>query len=315
MRVYVGVTDHDWVAHLRMLRDRLAASGEFLDEVNFWQPSGGREFRALSEGDLFLFKLHSPDNFIVGGGAFARFSRLPSSLAWDAFGEKNGAPSFPEMQRRIAKYRRGDMDARTPFTIGCILLQAPFFLERTDWVPMPRGFPLNAVQGKTYDATAPEMAEVLQALRGLMARPTGARAADVTAPAMLGEPLPIRQRLGQGVFRVMILDAFARQCAVTGEKTLPVLEAAHVKAVAAGGLHATDNGLLLRSDVHRLFDSGYVTVTPDRRFLVSDRLKKEFDNGEEYYALSGAQIRLPRDPAFHPRREFLEWHADTVFLG
>jgi len=76
-----------------------------------------------------------------------------------------------------------------------------------------------------------------------------------------------------------------------------------------------DNGLLLRSDVHTLFDEGYVTVTPDHRFLVGKRLKKDFDNGEPYYPLSGTRIWLPGRAEDRPRREYLEWHADTVFRG
>ena len=81
MKLWVGVTDEDWFTQLSRLRP---------DEVNFWQPSGSRAFRALEPGELFLFKLHSPKNFIVGGGHFVRYSSLPASLAWDAFSEKNG---------------------------------------------------------------------------------------------------------------------------------------------------------------------------------------------------------------------------------
>jgi hypothetical protein len=62
--LYVGITDYDWFQFL---------SGQpSLDEVNFWQPGGRTNFRALQPGELFLFKLHSPRNFIVGGGVFAR---------------------------------------------------------------------------------------------------------------------------------------------------------------------------------------------------------------------------------------------------
>ena len=82
MKIWVGVTDEDWFARLSMLKP---------DEVNFWQPSGSRTFGALQSGEPFLFKLHSPKNFIVGGGFFASWKRLPVSLAWDAFGIKNGA--------------------------------------------------------------------------------------------------------------------------------------------------------------------------------------------------------------------------------
>jgi hypothetical protein len=91
-------------------------------------------------------------------------------------------------------------------------------------------------------------------------------ALPIEEPAMWGDPVFVRRRLGQGTFRVLVTDNYQRRCAVTGEKALPVLDAAHIRPVTEGGQHRLDNGLLLRSDVHRLFDTGYVTVTPDGRF-------------------------------------------------
>jgi len=75
MKAYVAVTDKDWFRFLSDLRKRLPATGDDLDEVNFWQPGGNRLFRTVAPGDLFLFKLHSPDNYIVGGGFFSHASR------------------------------------------------------------------------------------------------------------------------------------------------------------------------------------------------------------------------------------------------
>ncbi len=93
MRAFVAVTDKDWYQFLAGRPD--------LDEVNFWQPGGNRMFRTLKPGEPLLFKLHYPDNAIVGGGFFAHASLIEAGVAWDAFGEKNGAPSYPEMRRRI----------------------------------------------------------------------------------------------------------------------------------------------------------------------------------------------------------------------
>lgn len=132
---------------------------------------------------------------------------------------------------------------------------------------------------------------------------------------MYGEPTLVRPRLGQGGFRILVTDTYERRCAITREKALPVLEAAHIQSVSEGGQHRIDNGLLLRSDIHRLFDRGYVTVTPDHRFLVSRKLKEDFDNGEPYYPLHGGMLWLPKEANARPRREFLEWHADSLFKG
>ena len=306
MNLWIAVTDNDWFRFLR--------SQPHLDEINFWQPGASGTFRRLQPGEPFLFKLHAPENYIVGGGFFAHYSRLPATLAWEAFGEKNGTRTFEEMRARIGKYRRGFLDSREDPSIGCIILAQPFFFDEIDWAPIPDTFSLNIVQGKTYDTlNEPGRSLWLRVRRVLrMGQP-----AEVGEPQerMYGEPILVIPRLGQGTFRVMITDTYERHCAVTGEKALPTLEAAHIRPVASGGLHRIDNGLLLRSDVHRLFDQGYVTVTPDYRVRISRRLKGDFDNGEPYYPLDRQEIWLPKDSQARPFREFLEWHSDTLFRG
>jgi putative restriction endonuclease len=75
------------------------------------------------------------------------------------------------------------------------------------------------------------------------------------------------------------------------------------------------NGLLLRSDLHRLFDRGYITVDSDMRLVVGDRLKEHFENGRSYYPLKGQTIALPRNASDHPDRNLLRWHQENRFLG
>ncbi len=128
-----------------------------------------------------------------------------------------------------------------------------------------------------------------------------------------GEPQLIRPRLGQGAFRVLVTDTYSRRCAVTQERTLPALEAAHIRPYAEGGEHEARNGLLLRRDIHSLFDAGYVTVTPDLHFEVSRRIKEEFSNGKHYYALQGHKIDEPSDTTRRPDPEALAWHNESRF--
>lgn len=135
-------------------------------------------------------------------------------------------------------------------------------------------------------------------------------------PSGYGSPYLVRPRLGQGAFRVLVIDAYQRRCAITGERTLPVLQAAHIKPHASSGPHEVRNGLLLRADLRILFDRGYVTVTPDLRVEVSRRIKEDYENGREYYALHGRPLMvLPPRPSDRPAREFLEWHNQNVFRG
>jgi putative restriction endonuclease len=312
MRLFVGVTDFDWYTFL--------AARPHLDEVNFWQPSGGVSFKALAPGELFLFKLHSPRNYIVGGGVFAHWSQFPVSLAWEAFGEKNGVESLTEMRRRLARYRRVAGDPRTDYPIGCIMLEQPFFLPERDWIPAPQDWSQNIVRGKGYSSTTAAGRRLWEALVSVAPLAGAGMAAPLPAPQAVFETRSDRAtlvypRLGQGSFRLLVTDLYQRRCVVTGERTLPVLQASHIRSIEAGGPHDPRNGLLLRSDLHTLFDRGYVTVNADLRFEVGRRIKDEFENGRDYYALHGRPLAAPSNPACSPSREYLEWHSTHAFLG
>jgi putative restriction endonuclease len=308
MKGYVGVTDNDWFDFLSQQTG--------IDEVNFWQPGGKSQFRSLTPGEPFFFKLHSPLNYITGGGFFAHHTTLPISLAWKTFQEKNGAGSLLEMRRRTEKYRRTKPAPFEDYKIGCILLTQPFFFSKDQWIPIPPDFSLNIVQGKGYDLSHghglrlwQQVQERLEAMSMVMASPN-----ELGDPARrYGEPTFVLLRLGQGSFRVIVTDAYQRRCAITREKTLPALEAAHIRPFSEHGPHRVDNGLLLRSDIHRLFDSGYVTITTDHHFVVSNRIKEEFDNGEQYRIFHGHEIHMPPNPQFKPGSEFLTWHNENVF--
>ncbi len=302
MKAYVGVTDYDWYTLLK--------SHGSLDEVNFWQPGGSRKFKAIAEGELFLFKLHSPRNYIVGGGFFTHSSLLPISLAWKAFNVANGVRSLEEMRARTLRYRRSAAD-REDFTIGCILLSEPFFLPEDHWIPVPSDWSPNIVQGKTYDLALQAGAKLYGQLRDAL---SALKVREVESERY-GDGVLVRPRLGQGSFRVLVTDAYERRCAVSGERVLPVLEAAHVRPYAEGGEHSLKNGLLLRSDLHILFDQGYLTVTTDRRLEVSRRIHDEFENGKEYYALHGNELRAPQHTDQVVSLENIEWHNEQVYLG
>lgn len=306
MKLWIGVTDEDWFNYLAYIKP---------DEVNFWQPSGGRQFRVLQPGELFLFKLHSPNNFIVGGGHFVRSTPLPASLAWDVFERKNGVESFDQLIKRIGRYRRS---TPTPDPIiGCNVLAEPFFLARSQWIPVPESWAPNIVQGKSYDAEAVDGRTVMDALHRVLATAREIPDGTYSEPpsSRYGTEYLTRGRLGQGAFRVLVTDAYTRRCAISGEKTLPVLQAAHIRPYASEGPHRVSNGILLRSDLHTLFDRGYVTVTPELRIEVSKRLKEDWENGREYYAYHGKSLNvMPSTSAERPSAEFLGWHNEHRFM-
>lgn len=303
VNLYIGITDYSWFRFLSALPS--------VEEVNFWQPGGRTNFRALKPGELFLFKLHAPRNFIAGGGVFARADILPTSLAWDAFGVTNGAASLGEMRERIAHYRNQADNPREDYPIGCRILTQPFFLHETDWIPVPQSWSRHIQQGRMYDTREEDGRQLWELVMERIANRAGAA---IDFPRY-GEPVLVRPRLGQGAFRIGVTGVYHRRCAVTGERTLPILDAAHIRPYGDGGGHEITNGLLLRTDIHRLFDLGYVTVSPDGRFEVGRRLKDDFENGRLYYDMHGRAISIPDDFNQRPAREMLRWHQENRFLG
>ena len=181
-------------------------------------------------------------------------------------------------------------------------------IPATDWDP-------NIVQGRTYD-TADLRGEAIweqvqNRLKGKTLQPVDA----VASVDRFGKPQLVAPRLGQGTFRVIITDAYRRRCVFTSSPVLHVLDAAHIRPFASNGPHDPRNGLLLRQDVHTLFDRGYITVTPEHRVVVSRQIKDEFENGHEYYAEHGKTIALPGPPDLRPADEFLAWHNENVYVA
>ena len=305
VKFYVGVTDKDWF-------DLLKVNGCY--EVNFWKP-GTSPFRALQPGGMFLFKLHSPHNFVVGGGFFASFSILPTFLAWQAFGIANGTTSLDQLNRRIEKYRGRNGISENP-QIGCVILTDAFFFDQEEWIPIPSDWSPNIVQGKGYSTDTISGRYLYDAIQE---RLTARKARSMILGADDGKrytEITAKHRLGQGAFRIAVTDAYQRRCAISGEKTLPVLQAAHIQPYAENGPHQVDNGLLLRSDLHTLFDDGYITIDRDYRVSVSQRLHDDYGNGRDYYKYHGQQLLILPDSTFsRPSPDFIDWHNNHVYLG
>lgn len=309
MKMYVGITDYEWYMTLKNVH---------CDEVNFWRPRGKKNFKALDEGELLLFKLHSPLNYIVGGGFFLNFSLLPSSLAWEAFGIANGANTLKELNERIYKYNKSNKLTEPDPQIGCIILSMPFFFDEEDWIPISSNWSSSIQQGKLYDTSEFYGKQLYSKLQQKLntQRLYDKEVREKSPYNRYGKEQIVKPRLGQGSFKILITEAYHRRCAITGEKTLPVLEAAHIKPYSHDGPHEICNGILLRRDYHTLFDRGYITIDKKYNIEVSRRIKEDFGNGKEYYEHHGKKlIILPDRSEQLPDPYFLEWHNENVFLG
>lgn len=315
MKGVVALTDRSWFDHLR---SRARATGGRLDEVNFWRPKSQREASGLPPGAPFFLRLKAPVNAIAGFGFFAVWHLLPLREAWTLFGDKNGAPDFAGFLRRIAAFR-GESDLAESLPVGCVVLRDVTFLEERDFLPWGgnEGWSRNIVVEKGYDLASPPGDRLLRLIRERRA----SAAAEFSPEFAIVECDQRRLvesrsilREGQAAFRLRLLDAYGNRCAVTGERTVPVLDAAHIQPYLGPASNHVQNGIVLRSDLHELFDRGYVTVTPELKIKVSDRIRAEFENGRDYYALQDNPVKVrPRRDDERPSAEALRWHNERVF--
>jgi putative restriction endonuclease len=315
INLFIGNTDNAWF-------DFLSTEAN-LTEVNFWWP-GEMAFRAIQPGELFVFRLKSPRNKIGGFGVFSSNSPLPIQMAWETFGRANGVSSLEALQNAIAEYRT-NVVVGPATNIGCTVLVEPIFFPPHLWIDLPPSWAGSIQRGKRYSTGDEEGLDLwnhLQDSARMCTTPHGPGFAEqevrldlIEAASRFGAPTLITPRLGQGAFRIAVTEAYGRQCAISEGKVLPALDAAHIKPYGEGGHHTKSNGILLRKDIHCVFDAGYVTVDRDYRFSVSKKVKEVFNNGEEYLRLHGKVLRLPNRKSDWPDQSLLEWHNTNRFLG
>ena len=311
MSAVVANTDDRWFSYFQRF-DQLTA----IDEVNFWRPSAQSRFKALQPGDPFFFRLKSPVNALVGFGFFAVYSKMSIRLAWDVFGVRNGARTYAELAQRIRRFRSRSGQSEDA-ELGCIILREVMLLPQQMWVPWgpEQGWPSNVQGYKGFELSAGTeltLAELLQSTNPVTVPELKPDFELLTEDSRTRSQGVIGTRHGQRTFRLRLLSAYG-QCAATGEHAFPVLDAAHIQKYLGPASNHPQNGIVLRTDIHRLYDAGYITVTPDQHLEVSSRLRHESGNGERYYELHGNRIHVPGVPGLDPSPEALDWHATNVF--
>ena len=310
--IYIAQTDNAWF-------DYLLARQPF-DEVNFWKPST-QLFKAIEEGGTFFFRLKSPRGVIGGFGTLVSSINVPIQFAWESMADANGVASLDAMITLIAKYRVG-RPTNSHSHIGCRVLANPVFLSEQQRVPVPRDWTPSIVSGKTYRRDQPNiqyLIELEQSYRSSVDQFQADRATfegfSEAAQTPYGQPTVVVPRLGQGSFRMRVANAYEYECALTGTRVLPALEAAHIVPYAVSKSHSVRNGLLLRRDLHSVYDAGYVTFNDNGTLRVSSQLKTVFKNGNEYRRLKGRPLRRPNVLDAVPDPSLLRWHRENTYVG
>jgi hypothetical protein len=114
--------------------------------------------------------------------------------------------------------------------------------------------------------------------------------------------LEVARRQGQRGFRKSLIEAYGGACAISGCAVLDVLQAAHIRPYTGPHRNNVTNGLLLRADLHTLFDLRLITIDPEAMLVeVSEQLL-----GSPYFEFHNTPIRLPADQKLHPNRKALE---------
>jgi putative restriction endonuclease len=307
--IYIGNTDHDWF-------EFLASSGPH-EQVNFWQPSR-QHFKAIDEGGFFLFRRKAPINLIGGFGVLASAGTVTIRQAWRDLGQTNGTTSLEDFLDRVRKYRKTE-NIDDLYQIGFKIIVQPMFLPEEQWFSLPSDWSPNIVTGKGYSSASDEGARLHdEVMKRLSAENSNERAKALFGglqdqPQAGYSALGARAvRIGQSAFRLCVLGAYGGACALTQTNVQLALEAAHITPFSESPNHSVQNGILLRRDLHALFDAHLISVSDQYCAMVSNRLKSQVVEGDPYLLLEGRKIRLPQHLCHWPCRGALAMHRDRM---
>ena len=258
--------------------------------VNFWTPTDWK-VSGLKKGARLYFMLKSPIRKIGGYGTFIEYKTMSVYDAWDKFGIRNGCDSLLELERRLTEYK----SKVTLSTIGCIVLEDLCFYD-TPIDPASVGviFPKEVVKLKYYNYTIDPFwsyeAVTYTSPFSLVASTSKKKTSHLST-----------MREGQAQFKLDVSRAYDYKCCISGEKTPELLQAAHIQAYISKESNHIQNGLLLRIDLHKMYDSGLLTIDDSYQVHISKKV-----TSPDYTMFDGIIISLPTDASKHPSKDAIK---------
>lgn len=287
----ISTTDYDWFDFLKGV--------ELNSYVNFWTPTPWN-IRKLKDSERWYFMLKSPIREIGGFGEFVAYKNLTAEEAWNEFGQRNGCLDKQEFINRLQLYIDKNsqefggiaIDINT-YKIGCVVLKNCEFWEEENYKSPNKyeiEFPSQVVKFKYFKGIDPFLDNNRSISQDFIP----------LSKARDENKREINQRLGQGKFKGELLKAYNNKCCITGETCPELLEAAHIQRYLCQASNHIQNGLLLRVDLHRLFDAGLLNIDENYCVQISSHLESN-----AYKLLNGAKITLPSNPHEFPSKKSL----------
>ena len=279
----IAITDRTWFDYQR--------SHGFIDEVNFWTPSKNGPSR-LSKGDFFVFKLKGPGDLIGGYGTFLEYKFQSLEDTWKEFGRKNGADNKEDFLDTLKSF-----DSNNGTDCGSVVLKdVVYFDDPVDRIGA--GITKKPAQLYAYEDTAPfPFDDILVSSGNFSLVPNTEKRKTLQS---------VTDRVGQGAFHTAVSRAYKGKCCITGETAPELLQAAHIQDYINKDSNHIQNGLLLRIDIHKLFDSGLLYI--DNHYKVHVSSLVESDDYDKY---NDKEITLPDDEAQYPSKKALKFKEDS----
>lgn len=287
----IATTDNTWTEVLNSFNLR--------SKVNFWTPTPWN-IKSLNRGDRLYFMLKAPIRKIGGFGEFDEYANLTIDEAWNEFGHRNGRISKDEFIKSIQKYinKNSSKVGGIPiepvdYKIGCIILNNCQFWSESEYLDVNDfniAFANQVVTWKSFNSEDPFKHEFNHPFK------------LITANRPLLTSI-VNSRIGQGRFKGEVLKAYDNRCCITRSTIPEILEAAHIQPYISKDSNHIQNGLLLRSDIHRLFDNNLICIDANYRIVVSHQIP-------EYQYLHRQILNLPRYQNQFPSQEALANHMN-----
>ncbi len=289
----IATTDKSWVDTLKEF--------DLNSYVNFWTPTPWN-IKSLKNGDRFYFMLKAPIRLIGGFGEFVEYKNMNVEDAWVEYGYRNGRKTKESfissiqtyINKNSKKFGGTDIDP-DKYLIGCIILKNCQFWDSDEFINLSSygiSFPNQVVTWKSFSTNDPihQKPKIPFQLVG------GKRIVC---------PIISNSREGQSKFKSELLKAYNNKCCISENDIPELLEAAHIQEYKNIESNHVQNGLLMRVDIHRLYDNKLIAVDDEYIIHVSNLILDK-----EYRSFHGRKISLPKDPDNYPCKDALRLYRE-----